>query len=131
MDGEQVGKGERKGTLGFPTLITALCVNQGVFVESKMKIWSLIDLKFIEHHCTNPEEYPKQRNRVPTPPKNHSSPTLEAIEKRMMKHILHLEDQQSVICRFMMQIYQGMRDKTYMNEEELSSYMNWPGDRPS
>jgi len=23
-----------------------------------------------------------------------------------------------------------MRDKTYMNEEELSFYMNWPGDRP-
>ena len=24
-----------------------------------------------------------------------------------------------------------MRDKTFMNDEELSSYLNWPGDRPS
>jgi len=48
-----------------------------------------------------------------------------------MRHIFHLEDQQSAMCRFMMQIYHAMRDQTFMDEEELSSYMNWPGDRPS
>jgi len=31
----------------------------------------------------------------------------------------------------MMQMYHAMRDKTFMNDEELSSYLNWPGDRPS
>jgi len=34
-----------------------------------------------------------------------------------------------------LQIYDAdihsMRDKTFMNDEELSSYLNWPGDRPS
>jgi len=61
---------------------------------------------------------------VPTPPTSPSSPTLEAVEKRVMRHIFHLEDQQSAICRFMMQIYHAMRDQTFMDEEELSSYMN-------
>jgi len=31
----------------------------------------------------------------------------------------------------MMQMYHAMRDKTFMNDEELSSYLNWPWDRPS
>jgi len=31
----------------------------------------------------------------------------------------------------MLQMYQAMRDNAYMDDEELSSYLNWPGDRPS
>ena len=112
-------------------MITALCESQGVFVDLKVKIQAPIDLKFIQLHCTNAEEYPEQRNRAPSPPKSTSSPTLEAVEKRIMRHVLNMEDQQSVICRFMMQIYHAMRDKTFMNDEELSFYLNWPGDRPS
>jgi len=50
VDGERVGQGERRGTLGFPTLITALCESQGVFVNPKVKIRSLIDVKFIQLH---------------------------------------------------------------------------------
>jgi len=108
-----------------------LCENQGVIVEPKVKIRSPINLKFIELHCTNPEEYPEQRNRAPSPPDTPSSPTLEAVERRIMRHIFYVEDQQSAICRFIMQMYQAMRDNTYMNKEELSSYLNWPGDKPS
>jgi len=100
-------------------------------VDPKVKIRSLIDLKFIQLHCTNAEEYPEQRNRAPSPPKSPSSPTLEAVEKRIMRHVFHMEDQQSVICRFMMQMYHAMLDKTFMNDEELSSYLKRPGDRPS
>ena len=100
-------------------------------MDPKVKIRAPIDLKFIQLHCTNAEEYPEQRNRVPSPPKSPSSPTLETAEKRIMRHVLHMKDQQSVICKFMMQIYHAMRDKTFMNDEELSSYLNWPGDRPS
>jgi len=119
VDEERVGRGEWRGTLGFPALITALCESQGVFVDLKVKIRSLIDLKFIQLHCTNEEEYPEQRNKAPSPPKTPSSPTLEAVEKRIMRHVLHMEDQQSAICRFMMQMYHAMRDKTFMNDEEL------------
>jgi len=131
IDEERVRRGERRGTLEFRALITALCESQGVFLDPKVKIRSPIDLKFIQLHCTNAEEYPSQRNRAPSPPKSPSSPTLEAIEKRIVRHVFHMEDQQSVICRFMMQMYHAMRDKTFMNDEELSSYLNWPGDRPS
>jgi len=28
-------------------------------------------------------------------------------------------------------MYHAMRDNAYMDDEELSSYLNWPGDRPS
>jgi len=84
MDGERVGRGERRGTLGFPALITALCETQGVLVEPKVKIRSPINLKFIELHCMNLEEYPEQRNNTPSPPATPSSPTLEAVEKRIM-----------------------------------------------
>jgi len=56
VDGERVSHGERRGTLGFPALITALCDSQGVMVEPKMKIRSPINLKFIEMHCMNLEE---------------------------------------------------------------------------
>jgi len=131
VDEERVGRREKRGTLGFPALITALCEDQGVFVDPKVKIRAPIDLKFIQLHCTNLEEYPEQRNRAPSLPKSPSSPTLEAVEQRIMRHVLHIEDQQSAICRFMMQIYHSMCDKTFMNDEELSSYLNWPGDRPS
>ena len=82
VDEERVGRGERRGSLGFPALITALCEDQRVFVEPKVKIRAPIDLKFIQLHCTNVEEYPEQRNRAPIPPKSPSSPTLEAVEKR-------------------------------------------------
>jgi len=75
VDEERVGRGERRGTLGFPALITALCESLGVFVDPKVKIRAAIDLKFIQLHCTNAEEYPEQRNRAPSPPKSPSSPT--------------------------------------------------------
>jgi len=67
-------------------------------VEPKVKIRSPINLKFIELHCMNPEEYPEQRSRAPSPPATPSSLTLEAIEKRIMRHVFHVEDQQSAIC---------------------------------
>jgi len=38
VDGERVGRGEWRRTLGFPTLITALCESQGVFMDPKVKI---------------------------------------------------------------------------------------------
>jgi len=60
-----------------------------------------------------------------------SEPTLEVVEKKLMRHILHLEEQQSTLCRFMLQMYHVMRDNAYMDDEELSSYLNWSGDRPS
>ena len=66
--------------------------DQGVFVDPKVKIRAPIDLKFIQLHCTNPEEYPEQRNSAPSPPKSPSSPTLEGVEKRIMRHVLHIED---------------------------------------
>ena len=88
-------------------------------------------MKIIQLHCTNAEEYPEQRNRAPSPPKTPSSPNMEAVEERIMRHVLHMEDQQSAICRFIMQMYHAMRDKTFMNDEEVSSYLNWPGDRPN
>jgi len=49
--------------------------------------------KFIDHHCTNPEEHPEQRNQVPSPSASMSEPTLEVVEKKLMRHILHLEEQ--------------------------------------
>jgi len=52
-----------------------------------------------------------------------------------MRHLLHVEDQQSSICRFLMHLYHGLCDKEnpepFMNPNELSSYMNWPGDKLS
>jgi len=104
---------------------------EGIIVEPRAKIRTPIDKKIIDHHCTNPEECPEQRNQVPNPPASLSEPTLEVVEKRLMRHILHLEDQYSALCRFIMQLYHAMRDKAYMDDEELSSYLNWPGDRPS
>ena len=112
-------------------LITALCAHKDIVVEPKLKIRSSIDKKFIDHHCTNPEKNPDQRNKASSPLASPSSPTLEVVERIVMRHILHLEDQQSAMCRFFMQIYHGMRDQEYMNLEEQSSYMNCPGDRPS
>ena len=117
--------------MGFPALITGLCAENGVIVEPRAKIRTSIDKKFIDHHCTNPEEHPEQRNQVPSPPASMSEPTLEAVEKKLMRHILHLEEQQSALCRFMLQMYHAMRDNVYMDDEELSSYLNWPWDRPS
>jgi len=52
-----------------------------------------------------------------------------------MKHLLHIEDQQSSLCRGLLHIYQGCKTKTTQNLSwcrmnfHLSS--NWPGDRPS
>jgi len=131
VEWERIRGAERLGTLGFPALITGLCSKNRVIVEPKFKIRNPIDKKFIDHHCINPKENPNQRNRAPSPPASPSSPTLEAIKKRVMRLILHFEDQQSAMCRFMMQIYHEMWDKESMDAEELSSYMNWPGDRPN
>jgi len=119
----------------FPTLITGLCAHKGILVESKHKIRNSIDKKFINHHCTNPKENPEQRNRAPSPPFSPSSPTLEDVKKKIMRHLMHVEEQQSSLCRFMMHLYRGLHDRinpeSFMNPDELSSYINWPGDRPS
>jgi len=84
--------------------------------------------------CTNAEKNPKQSNRAPSPPFSPSEPTLEEVEKRIMRHVLHLEEYQSSLCRFFMHLYNAMRDRAnpdpFMTPEELSSYMNWLGDRP-
>jgi len=51
-----------------------------------------------------------------------------------MRHVLHVEEQQSSLCRFLKHLYHAMRDRAnpepFMTPEELSSYMNWPRDRP-
>jgi len=62
-------------------------------VEPRMKIRAPIDRKFINHYCTNADENPDKRSQVPSPPRSLSSPTLEAVEKRVMRHLYHLEDQ--------------------------------------
>jgi len=135
VDGERIRGAKRLGTLGFPALITTLCQKNGIHVEPKMKIHSSIDKKFIDHHCTNPEENPRQRNRVLSPPASPSSPTLDVVEKRVMRRLFHLEDQQSAMCRGLMHLYYGLQNKKnpepFMNPEEFSSFMNWPRDRPS
>jgi len=104
-------------------------------VEPKHKIRNPIDQKFIEHHFTNAEENPEQRNRAPNPPFSPSEPTLEEVEKRITRHVLHVKNQQSSLCRFLMHLYHAMRDRAnpepFMTPKELSSYMNWPWDRPS
>jgi len=64
-------------------LITGLCVENVIIVEPRAKIRTPIDKKFIDHHCTNPEERPEQRNQVPSPPASMSEPTLEAVEKKI------------------------------------------------
>jgi len=56
---------------------------------------------------------------------------VEEVGKRLMRHIQHIEDQNSALCRFMMQMYHANRENTYMDVDELSSFLNWPGDRPS
>jgi len=67
VDWERVRGAERLGTLGFPSLITGLCAENGIIVDPKVKIRSSIDKKFIEHHCTHPDENPVQRNIPPSP----------------------------------------------------------------
>jgi len=131
VDWERVRGAERLGTLGFPSLITGLCVENGIIVDPKVKIRSSIDKKFIEHYCTHPDENPVQRNIPPSPQRSPSEPTVEEVEKRLMRHIQHIEDQNSALCRFMMQMYHANREKNYMDADELSSFLNWPGDRPS
>ena len=108
VDGERIKGAERMGTLGFPVLITALCQKNGVYVEPKMKIRCSIDQKFINHHCTNPEEHPEQRNKAPSPPSSPSSPTLDVVEKQVIRYLLHLEDQQSAMYRELMHLYYGL-----------------------
>jgi len=81
VDWECIRRVERLGTLGFPVLITGLCVENGIIVDPRLKIRNPIDKKFIDHHYTNPEENPERRNQVPTPPASPSSSTLEAVEK--------------------------------------------------
>jgi len=63
---------------------------------------------FIDHYCTNEEENPDKRSQAPSPPRSPSSPTLVAVEKRVMRHLYHLEDQQSALCRGLLHIYQGL-----------------------
>jgi len=65
-----------KGSLGFPTLITALCASQGVAVNPTIKIRPTIDKKFIDQNCINLEEAHQQ----PHPP-----------------HPAHVEDQPSTV----------------------------------
>jgi len=68
-------------------------------VEPKHKIRNPIDHKFIEHHYTNSEKDPEQWNRAPSPPFSPSEPTLEEVEKRIMRHVLHVEEQQISIMQ--------------------------------
>jgi len=72
---------QRLGTLGLLALITGLCAENGIIVDTRLKIRNPIDKKFIDHHCTNPEENPELRNQTPTPSTSPSSPTLEVVEK--------------------------------------------------
>jgi len=45
VDWECVRGGERLGTLGFPTLITGLCAENGIIVEPRAKVRTPIEKK--------------------------------------------------------------------------------------
>jgi len=67
-------RGKRRGALGFPALITALCAAQGIIPDTNAKIRPPINKGYIEKYCVNREEHPDVVQRPPPAPAAPPSP---------------------------------------------------------
>jgi len=107
-----------KGSLGFPTLITALCVAHRVEVNPTAKIRPAIGLEFIMHNCTE-EQAPQAGDALdhhsPIHQPSSSSPSsMEALMLEQMNQMQleqraiweHMQMQQSATHRGRMHLHQ-------------------------
>ena len=101
-------KGRRRGALGFPALITALCKAQGVVVDVKAKIRPPINKSYIEKNYTNPDEHPEAIKQPPLKPAIPPSPRKKEMESHLMKNLWHIQKHQTSNHRALLQIFQGL-----------------------
>jgi len=76
-------RGKRRGALGFPALITALCATQGIIPDVNAKIRPPINKHYIEKYCVNREEHPEVVQRPPPAPVAPPSPRMKEMEARL------------------------------------------------
>jgi len=124
-----------KGSLGFPTLITALCESQGVAVNPKIKIRPAIDKKFIDQNGINLEETHQQPH--PLHPAQHSATpiTMEHIMEYIRASTEHIQLQNASNHKGILYIQQGLyhgssqgQNNPWMTPVEFNNHFSWPGD---
>jgi len=130
-------RGKRRGALGFPALITALCAAQGIIPDTNAKIRPPINKGYIEKYCVNREEHPDAVQRPPLAPAAPPSPRMKEMEARLMKNFRHIQKQNTSMHRAILHIFQGLFNNIpagdpnpWMHPEHFADFLNWPGDRP-
>jgi len=137
-----------KVSLGFPTLITALCASQGVVVNPTIKIRPTIDKKFIDQSCINLEEA-HQQPHPPHPANVEDQPSAVPSEQHSatpitMEHIMeyirasteHIQLQNASNHKGILYIQQGLyhgssegQNNPWMTPAEFNDYLSCSGDR--
>jgi len=137
-----------KGSLGFPTLITALCESQGVAVNPTIKIRPTIDKKITDQNCINLEEA-HQQPHPPHPSHVEDQPSTVLSEQHSpttitMEHIMeyirasteHIHLQNASNHKGILYIQQGLyhgssqgQNNPWMAPAEFNNYLSWPRDR--
>lgn len=128
--------------LGFPALITALCMAHGVNIPShpQTKLRMTINEKFIKNYCVNPTEQNLGENSsCPAPVRQ---PPMTLVETRLTAHLTHIKQQQAANYRaytslndsfYLFTLYQHQGDSNpfpWPTPDAFAAHVAWPWDNP-
>lgn len=130
----------KKGTLGFPSLITTLCESQGVQVNRTESIKPPITNQYIQLNCKEEAiSVPPQHQAPPQPPEQQPL-SLEQKIDRLTIHMEHVELQNNMLRQGQLHQQQGLYHSyqlqypdnlIWLSPEDFAERFPWPGDRPT
>ncbi|KAF1882984.1 hypothetical protein Lal_00003166 [Lupinus albus] len=132
-------KGGKKGTMGFPSLITSLCARQGVTVNRTEPIKKPITKQYIKQNCkakTAELQGQTSQQQQQQPQEQHQL----TMEEKIMLHLEHLELQNDILRQGQLNQQQSFytayqrqypEEQVFLSPEEFTGRFPWPGVRPT
>ncbi|KAF1888733.1 hypothetical protein Lal_00036775 [Lupinus albus] len=132
-------KGGKKGTMGFPSLITSLCARQGVTVNRTEPIKKPITKQYIKQNCkaeTAELQGQTSQQQQQQPQEQHQL----TMEEKIMLHLEHLELQNDILRQGQLNQQQSfytayqrqyLEEQVFLSPEEFTERFPWPGVRPT
>ncbi|KAF1869317.1 hypothetical protein Lal_00018410 [Lupinus albus] len=131
-------KGGKKGTMGFPSLITSLCARQGVTVNPTVPIKKPITKQYIKQNCK--EETTESQGQTSQQQQQPQEQHHLTMEQKIMIHLEHLELQNDILRQGQMNQQQSLytayhrhypEDQVFLSLEEFTGRFPWPEVRPT
>ncbi|KAF1895913.1 hypothetical protein Lal_00033977 [Lupinus albus] len=122
-------KGGKKGTMGFPSLITSLCERQGVQVTPTEPIKKSITKQYIKQNCKEDSVEPQGQQPPQEPQQQHQQRQHFTMEQKIDRLTLHMEHVE--LQNDMLRLHHYPNNQLWLSPDEFTACFPWPGVSPT